>query len=121
MDIVTCRKVNGIYQKQSEDKTVIQINYWLSMKELGQYDQVKQEVEEADYSDKNHKYQLALLAMKEEEEKFFKILPSAIEKKDVTIEQLLDWPILKSMRNEQLFNEVVSRYNSNNEVAVTNE
>ncbi len=80
------------------DKLVAQLNYWLSKKNQDQYDSVKSEIESADYSDKKEIFQLALAALKEDKEEFFKLLPITLDNKQLNIDRLEEFPVFKEMR-----------------------
>lgn len=73
------------------------INYWQAMKWSGEYDQIKDEISKEDFSDKQELYQLCLLAIKDEYEQFFKLLPSIIPK-SLSINSLKTWPIFREIR-----------------------
>lgn len=83
------------------DKVVGQLNYWLCKKETNQFDSVKKEIEKTDYSDKKEIFQLALFALKDDFVSFFKILPIAIDSKQLTIEELEEFPIFSNIRKTE--------------------
>lgn len=87
------------------DKTIAQINYWLCKKELGQYSEISKEIEKIDYSDKKEIFQLGLFAIRGETEKLIELLPSVLETKQINIERLEEFPILREFRNTSEYKE----------------
>lgn len=65
-----CRRVCTEYRdtrfKDPESGPVVRVNGWLAMRELGQHDQVRQEVDEWDVSDLPEAYKLAKLILQED-------------------------------------------------------
>lgn len=83
------------------DKLVAQLNYWLCKKELNQYESVKKEIEQANYSDKKEIFQLALYALKDDVNSFLEVLPISLDSKQLTIERLEEFPIFKTIRKTE--------------------
>jgi len=83
------------------DKVVSQLNYWLCKKRTNQYESIKKELEKADYSDKKEIFQLALFSLKDDKESFFRMLPSALDSRQLNIERLEEFPIFKEMRESE--------------------
>jgi len=94
-------------------KTYAQLNCWLCEKRLHGLDKVKTELAKQDFSDKTIVIQLALAALKEEEDSFFDLLPRAINSEELPVKYLFDFPILEEMRQSEKFEEFV---NSNDKV-----
>ena len=84
---------------KSRVKTIGQLNYWLSKKKIGNKELVIGEVLKADFTDKSLRYQLAIAALIEDVQEFFKLLPETIRTKSLDIEELLEFPIFEEMRN----------------------
>lgn len=80
------------------DKTVAQINFWLSKKELGQFSEIEKEISKTDFSDKKEIFQLGLYAIKGETEKIVELLPIVLESQQTNIERLEEFPILREFR-----------------------
>lgn len=83
------------------DKIVAQLNNWLCKKRMGKYESVKKEIDTADFSDKKEIFQLALAALKEDKDLFFKLLPTTLEAKQLNIMRLEEFPILDEMRKTE--------------------
>jgi hypothetical protein len=85
------------------DKIVATLNNWLCRKRNGDFENVKKDLKEADYSDKKEIFQLGLFALLEDEENFFEILPAALDSQQLNIERLEKFPIFKEMRDSDLY------------------
>ncbi|MHB8337519.1 MAG: hypothetical protein ACYDEE_08890 [Ignavibacteriaceae bacterium] len=81
--------------------TLAQLNYWLTQKELGKYDSIKDELKKIDYSDKKEIFQLGLYALQGDTKRFMEILPIALDTNQINIERLEEFPILKDIRNTE--------------------
>lgn len=51
-----------------------------------------------DWSSCSHRFRLALHALQRDDDAFFKTLPAALMAKEVTPEQLQDWPLFDPLR-----------------------
>jgi hypothetical protein len=80
-----------------------QINYWQSFKWAGQYDEVRNEVESADFSAKSRLYQLAYAAIRDDFERCFKLLPEVIAGGELTQHNLMRWPLFQALRRRSEF------------------
>ncbi len=86
-------------------RTYAQLNCWLCEKRMNGIDKIKNELENADFSDKNFVTQMALASLKEEPDKFFELLPKAIDSEELDIEDLLKFPIFEEMRKMKKYKE----------------
>lgn len=89
-------------------RTVAQLNYWLCKKREGKYKEIQNEIDAADYTDKALRYQMGLWGLKEEKTLFFENLEDAIKNEDLTIDNLLEFPILEEIRNSEEFEQFKS-------------
>ena len=83
------------------DKVVAQLNFWLCKKRTNQYNNIKKEIEKADYSDKKEIFQLALFALRDETSLFFETLPAALDSKQINIKRLEEFPIFQEIRDTE--------------------
>lgn len=83
------------------DKLVAQLNYWLCKKEQNQYNSVKNEIDNANYSDKKEIFQLALFALKDDIDSFMEILPISLDSRQLSIIRLEEFPIFKTIRQTE--------------------
>lgn len=90
---------------ETVDKAVAQVNYWLCKKRLGNFDEVKKEVDTADFSDRKNIFQLALFALREEVDEFFQLLPDTLDSRQLNTERLESFPIFQEMRETDKYKE----------------
>lgn len=86
-------------KQNSTSRTISQLNYWLCKKRTNKYNEIKNEIENVDFSDKKELYQLALYALREMKKEFFELLPSILDSDQLNVEQLEEFPIFSDMRN----------------------
>lgn len=104
------KSISGVH------RTVSQLNVWLCKKEKGNYEEIKKEIESADFSDKSLLFQVAIAALKGDSEFFFQNLPQILKTEEITPEALFDFPIMREMRETEEFlkmkneNEIISNY-----------
>jgi uncharacterized protein YkuJ len=83
------------------DRVVAQLNYWLCKKRSGQFESVKKEVFNVDYSDKRELFQLALFSLRDDKKLFFDTLPLVLDTKQLDVEKLDEFPIFQEMRETE--------------------
>jgi Asp-tRNA(Asn)/Glu-tRNA(Gln) amidotransferase C subunit len=84
-------------------RTAAQLNFWLSKKRSGKFEDVKKEVEDEDFSDKAKVFQAALHSLREETDAFFFLLPQIIKTEELEPKELMEFPIFSSMREKEEF------------------
>ncbi|MHA6481041.1 hypothetical protein ACX1C1_03855 [Paenibacillus sp. strain BS8-2] len=94
----------------SENKSIALINYWLTMKKLGKYSEIKSTAERADFSDKRDRYQLSYYSIIEDRNNFYHVLHNLTISRDVRKVELLEWPVLYIFRDEPEFQDFVAKY-----------
>lgn len=82
-------------------RTAAQLNFWLSKKRSGRFEDVKKEVGDADFSDKAKVFQVALHALRDETRDFFLLLPQVIKTEELQPHELMEFPIFSSMREKE--------------------
>lgn len=87
----------------SAHRTVAQLNSWLCQKKEGNYNAIENEIEKVDYSDKALKFQMGLWGLKEDKKKFFANLENSIKTDELTVENVLEFPIFEEMRETEEF------------------
>jgi hypothetical protein len=80
------------------NRLVGQFNYWQAVKWQGRFDEVRHEVEHADLSAKRARFRLGQLALLDDEQGFFDLLPEAIELGEIGEDELASWPIFRGIR-----------------------
>lgn len=89
-----------------------QLNYWLSQKRLGNWEEIEEEVKSANFNAKGKLFQLGYHSLCEESDKFFELFPRALKSEDIDIEMAEDFPILEEMRKDKRFNQIIENYQS---------
>lgn len=95
----------------SKEKLLAKINYWQSFKWKGDFDRVKKEIEKLDCSAYSEDIQLAIMALKDDFDNFFNLLPKACPSEDLPYSALEKWPIFKEIRKDKRLNEFLSSSN----------
>ncbi len=98
-----CYFVINDSQLEPIDRLVAQLNYWLCKKKTGKYNEIKDELLKLDFADKKEIFQLALYALKDENELFFETLPAALGSKQLNIERLEEFPIFQDLRETEQY------------------
>ena len=88
------------------------LNYWQSLKWQGCYEKVRSEVEKADFSAKEPLFQLARLALLDNNEQFFQLLPEILASKKLGYDDLETWPIFREMRKAPAYGPFHEKYES---------
>ncbi|HZI56051.1 MAG TPA: hypothetical protein VFF39_04720 [Verrucomicrobiae bacterium] len=73
------------------------LNYWQSLKWGGRFDEVKSDIESADFSAKDELFQIGRYALLDDVENFVKLLPIVLGADKLDEEKLVTWPIFKEM------------------------
>jgi hypothetical protein len=82
----------------------LKVNYWQSLKWQNKLDsKIKQDIEQLELGTKNNLFKLAVYALLDNDKAFFETIPLALRGKDITKEDLVEWPIFKEMRKDQRF------------------
>ena len=92
-----------------EIRDMAKLNYWLSLKRTGRFEQVKENILKCDFSSKKLTLKLGLSALKEDKNEFCKILKEVLEKKEITIKDYNEWPILEEMRSLKLCQNIIKK------------
>lgn len=86
-------------KKLSEyDRTIASVNYWQAKKWQGQLNEVKTEIQQADFSAKDDKFKLAKYALLDEFDEFFQYLPRVLKAEQITQKELNEWPLFMNIR-----------------------
>lgn len=84
-------------------RLVGKLNHWLSIKRQGRWEEVKSEAEAEDLSAKGRRYQLGHLSLLGNKKEFFALIPVALAGKDISIDELREFPIFENMRKDRRF------------------
>lgn len=84
----------------SADKMLCSINCWQCYKWLGEYEKIRDDVEQVDVSAYKPMYTLGILALKGEYKNFFEYYD---KQTDIGEDELKEWPLFRELRNSQEF------------------
>ncbi|MFJ7993293.1 hypothetical protein ACIQY5_14070 [Peribacillus frigoritolerans] len=87
-----------------------QLNYWLSMKRLGNFKEIEKQLMAEDFSAKKNDFQLCLLALQERKDEFFKLLPITCPS-EISYKELNEWTIFNDVRQLEQFQEFIKKEN----------
>jgi hypothetical protein len=91
-------------------KFAMQVNYWQSLKWQNKLDDKKRkEIKQIELQGKDNKIKLAIYALFDDCEAFFKTMPFGLRSKDITKEELGEWPLFKEMRKDPRFTKILAR------------
>jgi len=100
----------GIYLFLVQDKSLkealrllAQVNYWQCLKWQSRFGECKSDIEGTDFSAKEKRFQLARLALIDDEKGFFALLPGLLKVKAVSYDDLFEWPLFRGMRETKVF------------------
>jgi len=91
---------NKIKLSGDQAKYYVILNLAQSYLWQGQKDKCYELLEKHDWSCLSAKLQLSVAALRNEEEKFRNLLTLVVKQNDIKIQELLEWPIFKLMRNK---------------------
>ena len=92
------------------DQLIGEMNYWQAIKWQGRYSEIRQEVEKADFSAKDQIFQLALHALADRTDAFFKLLPGIIASKKLQPTDIESWPIFREMRKDHRYEQFRAKH-----------
>lgn len=75
------------------------LNFWQALKWQGKFEEIRADVENADFSAKEEIYRLAHLALLDRYDEFFRLLPRVLESKSLSHDDLKTWPIFRAVRD----------------------
>ena len=78
---------------------VFRVNRWLAFKELGEFGQVRKEVEAYPVSTRSNAYKLAKAALLDENDEAYELAQRMIRDGDLLQSHLLTWPLLRGVRD----------------------
>lgn len=83
------------------------VNHAIALKEIDQNENMEKILSSVDWSACALKFQVALLALRNEEERLCELLPKAVAVNEITKKDLEDWPLFASFRHSQRFTETL--------------
>ncbi|MBL0889388.1 MAG: hypothetical protein IBJ19_02140 [Gemmatimonadaceae bacterium] len=104
-----CTFLVGDKQQPEDARLSAQVNVWLCKKESGDWECERPAVSSSDFSAKGHRFQLARLALLDETEKFYELLPVALASDQLTREELSEFPVFAPMRADARYAEYAGK------------
>ena len=90
----------------AEDRDTYRVNFWLAEKNLGNLEKVRAAITEWDVSASRENFQLAKACLLDDLDHGFLLLRSLIAQGSVAAEDLLGWPLLAGLREDERFAEL---------------
>lgn len=104
---IICNFLLNDNQVPSKDKWIAQINYWLTQKRLGKYEDIKQDIDKADLSALNDVFQVCKYALLEKHDEICYLLQN-VYPNSIDLNDLQEWPILEEFRQSQQYNDFIT-------------
>ena len=89
-------------------RTAAQLNIWLCDKEEKGFNELEKQIKDVDFSDKSLLFQVGLSALKQENQFCVKSFPSLLNSEDLKPEDIMEFPILKEVRECEKFDEFIT-------------
>lgn len=89
-----------MHDKQADEQHRMfgKCNYWQCQKWIGDFEDTKREIAEADFSANDELFQLARFTLLDDYAAVFALLPRVIDQKKLQVEALDGWPIFREVR-----------------------
>jgi hypothetical protein len=100
----------GINFEVDRSRRVVVINQAIALKQLSEIEEMEAVLSKHDWSSSSMEFEVALCALRNEEDKLLELLSRAIPAKAIKQEDLVDWPLFIEFRNSPAFGELMSRY-----------
>lgn len=95
--------------KSESRKRRVCINQAIALRDSGRESEVESVLAQYDWSGFQLLFQLALCAVRAQEEQFYQLLPRAIAAGEVTREDLEEWPLFRNFRDATKFTEMLTK------------
>lgn len=101
-------------EKIDEDfKLLAKINYWQTYKWNDEFDKVKKEIEEFDFSAKAKKYQISKLALLDENQEIIDDIINRGLPEGIEVDDLQSWPLFTNLRKHEKYKDFISKLLNN--------
>lgn len=90
-------------QIPERDQLIGRINYWQALKWQGRFAEVRNEVEQADFTAKDETYQVARQTLLDKFDDVVGSIPCLLKAEKLSRKQLEEWPIFRELRKSQVF------------------
>ena len=112
MALAMAREGEGSEKLSHATRTVCRLNAWLCIKQIGRFDEVKEDVANFDDSALEQRFRVVRLAILEREEELFDLLETS-EGGGLDHEAWHEWPVFNEIRNNPRFGELAERFAPN--------
>jgi len=102
--------LQGDKKQKESDRMKAQINYWQARKWADDFESVRKDIEEADFSAKDTLYILSRHTLLDEFDEAFKLLPELIRTKKLSVSEAEEWPLFKKIRVEPRYDEMMKEF-----------
>lgn len=99
-------------------RRVICINHAIALRDSGRSPEVENVLRNFDWSAASLRFQMALLAVRDDADAFYGLLPRAIAAEEVALEELASWPLFRNLRDQPRFRVELEQIFSAQAVAV---
>jgi len=97
-------------------KYMSKINYWIAQKELGNYENIKSEIEALDTSALSEEFEMAKYILLEDYERATNIIEYIYNSK-ITKDELVEWPLFMKYRNSEEYSAFVEKHKEDFDVS----
>ena len=91
---------------------IVTINHAIALKRLDRLDQMNELLTSHDWSAVAMRFQVALHALRDEQDELFRLLPKAVAAEEIDIQSLNDWPLFADIREMERFQKLLSEVTS---------
>jgi hypothetical protein len=84
-------------------RTIFRANEWLAIKRLGQFEDVRADVENWDTSALELRFKFVQAALLDELDTAFAMAEQLLERGEITTNALFEWPVLSELREDERF------------------
>jgi len=91
------------------EQLIGKMNYWQTKKWIGEFPDVEVDVKNADFSAVDRVFRLCQLALLDDQQGFIKMVRQCLRTKDLSLQELAEWPIFKEMRTHKQVAAILSK------------
>ena len=85
------------------DELMAKVNKWISIKQQGRFNEIKQDIVDSDFSAFEDKYVMARHILLDEYSNAIAILKVMLKAKKISLDELKDWPLFNTLRDNAEF------------------
>jgi hypothetical protein len=100
----------GIFDESSS--LVAKINYWQSVKWQDRFEEVRNDVEKADFSAKDSRFIIAKYVLLDRYQDALKLIPVVLKSGQLTLDDIKSWPLFQGLRKDKQCIQLVKKLES---------